>query len=72
MKKIKFKAIALSLLGIAYFGVQTICAEVVSKEKMYTNVTVTRDIYYRSAINYQGTADSLKLDLYAPEGARIH
>jgi predicted esterase len=69
VKKIKFKAIALSLLGIAYFGVQSICAEVVSKEKMYTNVTVTRDIFYRSAVNHKGTADSLKLDLYAPEGA---
>ncbi|MBN1603814.1 MAG: alpha/beta hydrolase [Chitinispirillaceae bacterium] len=69
MKKIKLRAITVSLLGIAYFGAHTVSAEVVSKEKMYTNVTVTRDIFYRSAINYQGTTDSLKLDLYAPEGA---
>lgn len=69
VKKIKLGAAALSLLSIGYFGGYTVSAEVVSKEKMYTNVTVTRDIFYRSAINYQGTEDSLKLDLYAPEGA---
>lgn len=69
VKKIKLGAAALSLLGTAYIGAHTVSAEVVSKEKVYTNVTVTRDIFYRSAINYQGTADSLKLDLYAPEGA---
>jgi predicted esterase len=44
-------------------------AAVVSKDKIYTNVTVTPEVVYRLAANYTGSIDSLKMDLYRPVDA---
>jgi predicted esterase len=44
-------------------------AGVVSKTKVYTNVTVVPNVLYRIATNNLGTQDSLKMDIYSPTGA---
>jgi acetyl esterase/lipase len=69
VKSLKFGAVIVSLLSVSLFSGNNIRASVVSKEKIYTNTTVTQDILYRLATNYLGTTDSLKLDIYAPTGA---
>jgi acetyl esterase/lipase len=41
------------------------------RDQIFTNVTRTTDVTYGSAPDYQGTQQSLELDVYAPQGDSV-
>jgi predicted esterase len=59
----------LCILSVFILSGKKADAGVVSKNKVYTNVTIVSDVLYRIATNYLGTQDSLKMDIYSPTGA---
>ncbi len=70
MNQIRMLSVSfLCILTVFILSGKSADAGVVSKNKMYTNVTIVPDVLYRVASNYQGTLDSLKMDIYSPAGA---
>lgn len=70
MNQIRILSVSfLCILSVFMLSGRQADAGIVSKNKMYTNVTVVHDVLYRIATNNLGAQDSLKMDIYSPTGA---